>query len=599
MNTFGRTIGLTIFGESHGLSIGAVLDGLPSGEAIDWDAVRAEMARRAPGKNKMSTARSEKDAFEVQSGFFNGHTTGTPLCAIIRNSDQHSRDYDQLRHIMRPGHADYSGKIRYGGFNDYRGGGHFSGRLTAPLVFAGAVASQILARHGITIGSHILRLAGIADKPFDAAGETAETLQALKKETLPVLDKAQAGPMEEKILEAKNDLDSVGGVIECMVTGLPAGIGDPFFDSVESQLSHMMFSVPAVEGIESATASADPPLRLPGQRRLLLRWRCRQDPDQPQRRHQRRHHQRRSKFRRPSDGVNQPEQKPRCSTRRKTATSSSRAATIPASSSAPSCRRAESGAAATIPRRLPVGERAVLVMDASEDMPLNIACFGQPGSYTYEAMKSYFAGKNILPAYGSHFEDVVQAVATRQARYGVLPIENSSTGGITDVYDLIHRYDCCVVGEKYVKVEHCLLTLPGTKLEDIREVYSHPQGLNQCRSYLKHHGEWQLHPYFSTSQSAEQVQKMEDPHIAAIANKTAADMYGLDVLVEHINDNTMNYTRFFIIAADMEQSPEADKITLVLTTQHRPGALYHVLGYFFYNGMNMTHLIAAPQGPAL
>ena len=124
MNTFGKTIGLTIFGESHGLSIGAVLDGLPSGEAIDWDAVRTEMARRAPGKNKMSTARSEKDAFEVQSGFFNGHTTGTPLCAIIRNSDQHSRDYDQLRHIMRPGHADYSGKIRYGGFNDYRGGGH-------------------------------------------------------------------------------------------------------------------------------------------------------------------------------------------------------------------------------------------------------------------------------------------------------------------------------------------------------------------------------------------------------------------------------------------------------------------------------------------
>lgn len=142
MNTFGKTIGLTIFGESHGLSIGAVLDGLPSGEAIDWDAVRTEMARRAPGKNPMSTARAEKDAFEVQSGFFNGYTTGTPLCAIIRNSDQHSRDYDQLRHIMRPGHADYSGKVRYGGFNDYRGGGHFSGRLTAPLVFAGAVVPR-------------------------------------------------------------------------------------------------------------------------------------------------------------------------------------------------------------------------------------------------------------------------------------------------------------------------------------------------------------------------------------------------------------------------------------------------------------------------
>lgn len=250
MNTFGKTIGLTIFGESHGLSIGAVLDGLPSGEAIDWDAVRTEMARRAPGKNPMSTARAEKDAFEVQSGFFNGYTTGTPLCAIIRNSDQHSRDYDQLRHIMRPGHADYSGKVRYGGFNDYRGGGHFSGRLTAPLVFAGAVASQILARRGIAVGSHILRLAGIADRPFQSTGEEAAMLQSLKEETLPVLDKEKAPLMEARIMAARDDFDSVGGVIECMVTGLPAGLGDPFFDSVESQVSHMMFSVPAVKGIE-------------------------------------------------------------------------------------------------------------------------------------------------------------------------------------------------------------------------------------------------------------------------------------------------------------------------------------------------------------
>ena len=250
MNTFGQTIGLTIFGESHGASIGAVLDGLPAGMAIDWEAVRQEMARRAPGKNKLSTTRSEKDAFEIQSGFFNGHTTGTPLCAMIRNGDQHSRDYDQLRHIMRPGHADYSGKIRYGGFNDYRGGGHFSGRLTAPLVFAGAVASQMLASKGVVIGSHILRVADVTDASFSPLGESAETLQALKAETLPVLDKEKAVKMEERIVAAKNDLDSVGGVIECMVTGLPAGLGDPFFDSVESCLSHMMFSVPAIKGIE-------------------------------------------------------------------------------------------------------------------------------------------------------------------------------------------------------------------------------------------------------------------------------------------------------------------------------------------------------------
>lgn len=249
-NTFGRSAALTIFGESHGVSIGAVLDGLPAGEAIDWDAVRTEMARRAPGRNAMSTARSEADAFEVQSGFFNGYTTGTPLCAVIRNGDHRSKDYDQLRHIMRPGHADYSGKIRYGGYNDFRGGGHFSGRLTAPLVFAGAVASQILKRRGVAVGAHILQIGLVRDASFNPLGEDEALFASLKQETLPVLDKTKQAEMEEEIMAAKGDLDSVGGVIECMITGLPAGLGNPFFDSVESALSHMIFSVPAVKGVE-------------------------------------------------------------------------------------------------------------------------------------------------------------------------------------------------------------------------------------------------------------------------------------------------------------------------------------------------------------
>lgn len=249
-NTFGRSAALTIFGESHGVSIGAVLDGLPAGEAIDWDAVRTEMARRAPGRNAMSTARSEADAFEVQSGFFNGYTTGTPLCAVIRNGDHRSKDYDQLRHIMRPGHADYSGKIRYSGYNDFRGGGHFSGRLTAPLVFAGAVASQILKRRGVAVGAHILQIGSFRDTAFHPLGEDEALFASLKQETLPVLDKTKQSEMEGEIMAAKGDLDSVGGVIECMITGLPAGLGNPFFDSVESALSHMMFSVPAVKGIE-------------------------------------------------------------------------------------------------------------------------------------------------------------------------------------------------------------------------------------------------------------------------------------------------------------------------------------------------------------
>lgn len=223
-----------------------------------------------------------------------------------------------------------------------------------------------------------------------------------------------------------------------------------------------------------------------------------------------------------------------------------------------------------------------------------VACFGQAGSYTYEAMLDYFAGQEIDPQYCSHFEDVIEAVSTQQARYGVVPIENSSTGGITDVYDLIHRYDCRVVGEKYVKVEHCLLGLPEASLEEITKVYSHPQGLDQCRSYLKQHPKWQLHPYFSTSQSAKIVSEEKNPAHAAIANKIAASMYGLKVFASHINDNTTNYTRFFIIAAAPEEIEKADKITLVLTTKHEPGALYHILGYFFYNGMNMTHLESRP-----
>lgn len=249
-NIFGHAVTMTIFGESHGVGIGIVLDGLPVGVKIDFDAVRQEMARRAPGKDAISTARSEKDAFEVQSGIFNEYTTGAPLCCVIKNKAQRSKDYSQLRHMMRPGHADYTGKIRYDGFNDYRGGGHFSGRITAPLVFAGAIAAQILEDRGVTIGSHILQIADVKDTPFNPLGETVTTLEGLKKDTVPTLDKSKAQTMVERIITAKENVDSVGGIIEAMAIGLPAGLGNPFFDSVESVISHMIFSVPATKGIE-------------------------------------------------------------------------------------------------------------------------------------------------------------------------------------------------------------------------------------------------------------------------------------------------------------------------------------------------------------
>ena len=248
--TLGEKIKLTIFGESHGLGIGCVIDGLPPGFAIDLDAVKKEMQRRAPGKSPLATARNEKDAFIIESGFFEGRTTGTPLCVLIPNSDQHSGDYSKLKNVMRPGHADYSGKAKYNGFNDYRGGGHFSGRLTAPLVFMGAAAKQILAKRGIYVGAHIAAVAGVKDTPFNPLGESADTFSELAQKSFPVLDDAAGEAMQEKILAAKQSCDSVGGVIECMAINLPAGIGAPFFDSLESRLAHALFSVPAVKGIE-------------------------------------------------------------------------------------------------------------------------------------------------------------------------------------------------------------------------------------------------------------------------------------------------------------------------------------------------------------
>lgn len=226
--TFGRNLRMTIFGESHGKGIGLVLDGLPPGTPIEEEFIKEEMARRAPGKNQMSTQRQEKDAFIIESGVFEGRATGTPLCVLIPNSDQHSKDYSLLKDVMRPGHADYAGKVRYNGFNDYRGGGHFSGRLTAPLVFTGAVAKTVLAQKGIVVGAHVARIGKITDDLFNPLGEMAEQLQALRKFTLPVLDDGKASLMEAEIMAAREQMDSVGGIVEVMAAGMPPGVGDPF-----------------------------------------------------------------------------------------------------------------------------------------------------------------------------------------------------------------------------------------------------------------------------------------------------------------------------------------------------------------------------------
>ena len=246
--TYGNYFRITIFGESHSTGIGVVIDGVPAGVTLDFDAIQKEMNRRAPGNNPFSTPRKEGDVPEIQCGVFEGKTTGTPICAVIHNTNTRSQDYKP--EVLRPSHADYSGMVRYNGYNDYRGGGHFSGRLTALLVFAGAIAKQILAEENIEIYAHIGNVGSVKDKSFQEMHFDREKLRGLKVQTLPVLDETKGLEIEQEILAAKERMDSVGGSVEAMICGLPAGLGSPFFESVESRIAHMLFSVPAVKAVE-------------------------------------------------------------------------------------------------------------------------------------------------------------------------------------------------------------------------------------------------------------------------------------------------------------------------------------------------------------
>ena len=243
-------ISISIFGESHGPAIGVTIDNLPPGEYIDMDKIHQFMTRRAPKKDGTTTPRSEKDLPEVLSGVLNNRTTGTPLCAMIQNTDTRSKDYSNLAKLPRPGHADYTGAMRYQGFNDVRGGGHFSGRLMAPLCFAGAVCGQILERRGIYTGAHIAAIHGIQDDAFSRTRVSKEDILAVREKSFPVINDAQGKLMWEDIQKARMGQESLGGIIECAAVNVPAGIGSPMFDGLENTIAQLVFGIPAVKGIE-------------------------------------------------------------------------------------------------------------------------------------------------------------------------------------------------------------------------------------------------------------------------------------------------------------------------------------------------------------
>lgn len=249
-SSIGRIVKCSVFGESHGEVLGCVLDGLPAGEPIDMDEISLQMSRRAPGADKSSTPRRESDAPHILSGVLDGRTTGAPLAMIIKNRDARSQDYDEIARLPRPGHADYTAFVRYSGFNDVRGGGHFSGRLTAALVFAGAVCRQILLRRGVHIGGHVLEIHGVRDTALDPVNINADLLENLSSQRFAVIDKTAGEKMREEIEAARMGRDSVGGIIEASAVGLPAGLGSPMFCGVENILAAALFGIPAVKGIE-------------------------------------------------------------------------------------------------------------------------------------------------------------------------------------------------------------------------------------------------------------------------------------------------------------------------------------------------------------
>jgi len=258
---YGSSLRISVFGQSHSPAIGVVIDGLPSGLPLDFDALNAFMRRRMPGQGKHTTTRREPDTPEFLSGLVNNVTCGAPLAVIIRNTDAHSSDYDGLWDVPRPSHADYAAFMKYGTARDLRGGGQFSGRLTAPLCAAGGICLQLLQREGIQIAAHIAQIGSVSDRVFNPVLISDDEIAILKHAAFPVLDAAAGEHMLAAIEEARQDGDSIGGIVECAAVGVPAGIGEPMFNGMENRLAAILFGIPAVKGLEFGNGFAAAALR--------------------------------------------------------------------------------------------------------------------------------------------------------------------------------------------------------------------------------------------------------------------------------------------------------------------------------------------------
>lgn len=716
-STFGNVLHLSIFGQSHSPAIGCSLDGIPAGIAVDQEQLQAFLDRRAPGRDETATKRREADAAHIIAGVVDGHTTGAPIAAIIENTNTRSKDYSELRRKPRPGHADYPARLKYHNMHDVAGGGHFSGRLTATLCIAGGIALQALEALGIKVMAHVAQIGGISDLPMDDIVYREADRKAILTNDLPCIDAAAAGRMREEILAARDELDSIGGIVECGIYGLPAGIGDPMFDGIENRIAQIAFGIPAVKGVEFGMGFAvaamrgsenNDPYRIDaetgeievesnnagrhpgryfdrrarhvahGRKADALHWpraadgghgrygKCRAlGPRPPRSLHRPQSCPRSRGSRRPCHLGRPPRRRRPALTRltwvacqlshyakgtsmdladirqtidgidttllnsfvermdiatevAKSKIEMGKAVFDPArersklnnlASRAPeryeaqtitlfrllmSMSKAEQQRYINELKGITVSQKAhatAAAFDTPFPQTATVACQGVEGAYSQIAACKLFDVPDI--AFFETFEGVMRAIRDGFCEFGVLPIENSTAGSVNAVYDLLAQFDFHIVRSLRLKIDHNLLVKPGTKLADIREVYSHGQAIAQCAGYIEGHN---LHAskYPNTAMSAEMVANSERTDVAAIASRSCAALYGLEVLEPNIQDSDNNYTRFVVISREPRVYPGANRTSLMITTANEPGALYRVLERFYALNINLIKLESRP-----
>ena len=615
-DSYGRNLHLTIYGGSHDEKIGMTLEGMPKGFQIDMELLQSFLARRAPGQSKLATSRKESDKPVFLRGVDeNFTTTGEVIEAVIYNTNQHSKDYESLKYIPRPAHADYSAVQKYGIGVDLRGGGHFSGRLTAPLCIAGGICLQYLKKeHNIEIAAHIFSIGKVEDTPFDSAQITKEQLQKIKHNSLPVLDAQKGELMQEEILAVKAQGDSIGGVVECAALNVPSGLGEHMFNGAENRISSIIFAIPAVKAIEFGNGFGCAALTGSVNNDSFY-----------------------------TDGKKVYTKTNNCGGILGGITNGMPLVFRAAVKPTPSIYKEQDSVdlrtmenvkltingrhdPCIVPRAVPVfeGALAIALMDmlldekeknkhlgndpelyeqiaqAEKNTPAEfpatatVACQGVQGAYSQLAAEKLFLEPQIR--HYQSFEDVFKAVAKGECRYGVLPIENSTAGSVTKVYDLMRKYQFFIVCAVKLRVEHNLLSKKGVELKDIKEVLSHEQALQQCHDFLQSLGEIKITECANTALAAQMVAEGNRRDIAALSSKICARNYNLAILKESVQDKENNFTRFICISKEMEIYPGADKMSIMLSLRHKPGELYRILAQFAALDINLTKLESRPLG---